>query len=314
MTVATRNLSSIWSTLGNAPVRFITDQNSGCLFVERANDEHALSAAFVREFAQFTRLATPGSVFLLDVNDRVTESRDIEHLGAIVPSRFDSIHALCFSSALTRQLGTVIRHHEFRPGIWEASLSADPCLEEVQRKALELCVLLPWLRSVGQRPTHDVETIEDSDQSAAQAPPQSNDDDDQSHKASSFNRLTALRDRLRNDIEMINAGQWANLAGNSQRNPSAALGKYKAQGRLFAVPDGNRDMYPMFQFSSDDASPKKAIAQILQRVPEPARGWPLLSWFNAENVFLKNRKPLDVIGSDPEAVADAADRFFGRDD
>jgi hypothetical protein len=39
-----------------------------------------------------------------------------------------------------------------------------------------------------------------------------------------------------------------------------------------------------------------------------------LSWFNAPNVLLNGRAPLDAIDTDTEAVVDAAERFYGYDD
>jgi hypothetical protein len=307
MTLASNR--DLLTALQGGSLRFINDEQSGSLIVERTSDLHQLSFGAVRRFAQLSGYAAPGVVLLLNERDQLTGSDKVEQLIKSEPKRFDVVHAVCFPAGFKRTVQWV-RRRKLEDGVWEVAFSTESQVPRHVEEWKELQVLQRWLESILQHrdaaPAHSGGTDPLSVL-------QHDDDDDQTQKASSLSRRTALRDRLRKDIEMIYAGQWASLAGNSGRNPSAALGKYKAQGRLFAVSDGNRDMYPAFQFS-DDTKPKPAIAQVLTQVPEAARGWPLLSWFNARNVFLKNRKPLDVIDSDPDAVADAADRFFGRDD
>jgi hypothetical protein len=82
-----------------------------------------------------------------------------------------------------------------------------------------------------------------------------------------------------------------------QSNPSAALGKYKKGKRIFAVRSGNRNLYPAFQFA-ENAELLPVVLKILKIVPKEAQGWPLLSWFEARNAFLKNRKPSEVLASE----------------
>jgi hypothetical protein len=177
-------------------------------------------------------------------------------------------------------------------------------------ESLELQVLQRWLEGRPMRDSHrKIRVIRSKPDSAK---------DDGHHDVNSphlspIERRIALRNQLRKEVALMTADKWKEWSGSRGKNPSAALGKHKAKGRLFAVTDDDRDFYPAFQFS-EDAKPKPAIAQVLAHVPEADRGWPLLSWFNAGNVFLKDQKPMDVIDSDPQAVAEAADRFFGRDD
>jgi len=44
-------------------------------------------------------------------------------------------------------------------------------------------------------------------------------------------------------------------------------------------------------------------------VPEDARGWPLLSWFDARSTLPGRQKPRDVIAPNPSAVIRAAKDF-----
>ena len=121
-----------------------------------------------------------------------------------------------------------------------------------------------------------------------------------------------IRERLKRSVNLIDSAKWAKWRG-VQSNPSAALGKYKKSKRIFAVRSGNRDLYPAFQFA-ENAEPLQVVQKILKIVPKEAQGWSLLSWFEARNAFLKNRKPSEVLASEPAAVLRAAARFYSRDD
>jgi hypothetical protein len=123
--------------------------------------------------------------------------------------------------------------------------------------------------------------------------------------------LIGLRKRLRERVPMLDSEQWAKWRGVTT-NPSATLAKYREQGRLFAVREGRNYLYPRFQFTQD-ASPLDALVDVLKVVPEDARGWPLLSWFEAPSGLLGGRKPIDVLAQDPAAVRDAAVDFYADD-
>ncbi len=121
-----------------------------------------------------------------------------------------------------------------------------------------------------------------------------------------------IRERLKRSVNLLDSAKWAKWRG-VQSNPSAALGKYKKSKRIFAVRSGNRDLYPAFQFA-ENAEPLQVVQKILKIVPKEAQGWSLLSWFEARNALLENRKPSEVLASEPAAVLRAAARFYSRDD
>jgi hypothetical protein len=123
--------------------------------------------------------------------------------------------------------------------------------------------------------------------------------------------LIGLRKRLRESVPMVDSEQWGKWRGVTT-NPSATLAKYREQGRLFSVREGRNYLYPRFQFTQD-AAPLDAIADILEVVPEDARGWPLLSWFEAPSTLLDGCKPSEVLAKDPAAVRTAAADFYSDD-
>lgn len=124
---------------------------------------------------------------------------------------------------------------------------------------------------------------------------------------------SALRDKLFETIPSVDAKTWSSRRGNSGVNASAALGKYRSAGKLFAVDRGGRFLYPEFQFTEADL-PHLVMKDVLAAVPEDARGWPLLSWFDAPNVHLGGSKPREAIAKTPDQVLMAAQRFYGSDE
>lgn len=311
MTTAINRLPDLLHSLQQAPVRFISDDRSGCVLVERTDDRRKLSSEVVQRYADLARHTARDLVLLLDNEAQLSGATPLAQLIRSGPSHFDTVHALCFPAGISRGNVRVVKRRKLARGFWEMGFSTAGPATQQRKDSQELELVLLWLQGIKLRPRK----TEPPDAPVPSSSTTDRDDDDgTSPMPESVARRIALRDRLREEVPLITAEQWAKLSGNTGRNPSAALGKYKATGRLFAVTHGNQHLYPAFQFSENDARPKPAIAAVLERVPEPARGWPLLSWFNAPNVFLHNRKPLEALDSDPQAVVDAADRFYGRDD
>lgn len=280
----------IWRAVARAPLRLLADANAGCVFVERTNDQHPLSANVVRRFGGILRNAPPDRVLLVDFNDQLSGVEPVGQLLKGGSQRFGGVSALAFSVPLDSPLLSTKRGEQIDDGVWEVRLANPEDLPtEPARELRELEDILHLLDRFtgGFRETLPASTV---------------------------HRQIEQREQLKRDVPLLTAEQWRQLSGNLGKNPSAALGKYKADGRLFAVPAGRRYLYPEFQFSEKDGRPKEALTAVLRMVPEAARGWPLLSWFNASNVLLAGRKPLEVIDVDPEGVAAAAGHFYGPDD
>jgi hypothetical protein len=126
-------------------------------------------------------------------------------------------------------------------------------------------------------------------------------------------RAIEIRNKLRQNVPMLDAQKWSAWRGSPGTNPSAALGKYKKAGRVFAVSEGRTDFYPEFQFAHD-GTPLDAMTRVLAHVDEGARGWPLLSWFESPSHFLDGKKPSEMLLTAPERVAAAAKAFYSDDD
>ncbi len=105
--------------------------------------------------------------------------------------------------------------------------------------------------------------------------------------------------------DVLDAGQVHDLYGSKADNSAALAGRWRHAGRIFGVERQGRILYPAFQFD-DIGKPKPVVARVLEALGK--RGsWQVASWFTAPNGWLPDdRRPVDVIDTDPDAVAAAA--------
>lgn len=104
----------------------------------------------------------------------------------------------------------------------------------------------------------------------------------------------------------LTAAEVASLAGSGTVNPSALLNGWVEAKRVFGLTQGRRRLYPAFQIGRD-GQPKAGFRTLLAALDGELDGWPLAVWLTKPNAeFGGWATPLDVIGRDPEAVAEAA--------
>ena len=82
--------------------------------------------------------------------------------------------------------------------------------------------------------------------------------------------------------------------------------------RAFALDRGDDLVFPRFQFS-DDLRPLPAIGRVLATLGEGevVGRWQVALWFTTENPALGDRRPVELLGTDPDAVVRAAASEFG---
>lgn len=105
--------------------------------------------------------------------------------------------------------------------------------------------------------------------------------------------------------DVLDARQVHDLYGAEADNSAALAGRWRSGGRVFGIEDRGRILYPAFLFD-DTGRPKPVVARVLQALGK--RGpWQVASWFTAPNGWLPDdRRPVDVMDADPDAVAEAA--------
>jgi hypothetical protein len=125
----------------------------------------------------------------------------------------------------------------------------------------------------------------------------------------------ALREQVRRDLEaqaelavefgVLSAADVARLAGSTAANPERLVTRWREEGRVLAVAADGTARFPGFQFD-ERGVPLPVIADVLTAVADRLPGWELALWFTAANARLGDRRPVDVLDTDPELVVQAA--------
>jgi hypothetical protein len=271
----------------------LDDPASGYVMLLRRDGPPAEDLESAARLIREVSVSYAAEIVLHDAAAGKAFSVPLELLGKHVRLELDDIDIIGLTPAAKALLSLeVLEENAQKFGGATTLPEIDPTMATVQR------VLERWAR-VARRQAHPA---------ARAADPRSQQITEQATDAK-----TALRERLRESVPMMDAEAWGRRRGLTGKNPSAALGKYKAEGRIFSVAAGRRELYPEFQFDANE-SPVPAMKEILAAVPEGARSWPLLSWFEASNAFLGDRRPRDVMAKEPHRVLDAVRRFYGADD
>ncbi|MCL2161570.1 MAG: hypothetical protein FWH56_11105 [Betaproteobacteria bacterium] len=125
-------------------------------------------------------------------------------------------------------------------------------------------------------------------------------------------RLAARRAATLNEFGYFTAEQLAEANRSRAANRGALADNWRKRRQVFAVqhPDKSlreRDVYPAFQFTNHQ--PVKAVREILAAFGERKESWKLALWFTSNNGGLPDSaRPVDLLGSHPEAVIEAARR------
>lgn len=90
------------------------------------------------------------------------------------------------------------------------------------------------------------------------------------------------------------------------RNTSEPASRWKRERKVFAVPLGNSDRFPAFQFNH--GKPLPIISKILAALPEDMTPWQIALWFASGNGWLDDACPQDSLAN-VSAVLDAAQRL-----
>jgi hypothetical protein len=121
-------------------------------------------------------------------------------------------------------------------------------------------------------------------------------------------RNAEARASLIQEFGVLTSSQVAELAGSRATNRAALANRWKQEGLIFAVPYQGSEVFPAYQFD-EDGRPRPVIAQVLATLGRQSKGWELALWFTGANGWLdQEKRPVDVLQSTPQDVAQAAER------
>lgn len=119
-------------------------------------------------------------------------------------------------------------------------------------------------------------------------------------------RNAAARSALFEEFGFLTGAEVSDLAGSSATNRSALPTRWRKERRIFAVPQHGALYYPLFQFSAD-GQPLPVIGEVLGSFQGIGMSdWEVALWFAGRNGWLRDLRPVDLLGEEPEAVVEAA--------
>lgn len=117
-------------------------------------------------------------------------------------------------------------------------------------------------------------------------------------------RQAEARQQFLNEFPTLGSRQVAELGGSTARNTAALASRWKAAGKVFALPLRGADRFPAFQFG-EDGRPLPVIGQLIE-VFGPDKPWAIALWLASHSGWLDGARPVDLLQRRPEAVLAAA--------
>jgi hypothetical protein len=120
-------------------------------------------------------------------------------------------------------------------------------------------------------------------------------------------RIIEARRAILDSGDYIPASEIAKIAGYSEVNPSAQPNKWKRDGAVFAIQHNGIDYYPLFALDPEaNYKPYPVVKDVLRIFGGSKSGWSVAFWFAGLNSFLNDRRPQDLLATEPEEVTAAA--------
>ncbi|HEX3529544.1 MAG TPA: hypothetical protein VH988_20990 [Thermoanaerobaculia bacterium] len=118
-------------------------------------------------------------------------------------------------------------------------------------------------------------------------------------------RNALAREELFKEFGAYTSAEVADLAGSKASNKAALANRWKQEGRIFSVTHHGATYFPAFQFD-DQGRPRPVLAQVIASLGSKSTEWELALWFMGNTGWLDGKRPVDLLESDPNAVAEAA--------
>ena len=107
----------------------------------------------------------------------------------------------------------------------------------------------------------------------------------------------------------VTSAEVADLAGSTADNRSATANRWRQERRIFGVRHQDVLYYPGFQFGGD-GRPLPVVHDVLDVLSgHGLTDWEVALWFTTTTTgSLGDRRPVDLLNDDPDAVVEAARR------
>jgi hypothetical protein len=107
--------------------------------------------------------------------------------------------------------------------------------------------------------------------------------------------------------EWLTAEEIGERGKFSPSNLAAPANRWKQEGKIFAIPYQGQDRFP--RYGLDEAfRPIPGLEPVLKLLGSISP-WRIAVWFESSNARLDTRRPRELLGSEPEKVLRAAERY-----
>lgn len=113
----------------------------------------------------------------------------------------------------------------------------------------------------------------------------------------------AIRSEARSsvlDVEMLDSQGVALALGLKGRNLREAASDLRRKGVVVGVKDGQRYLYPAFQFDLDERQVWPVVAEVNQTLGAAGDAWAVASWWVSDNPRLGWRAPKELVGTEEQ--------------
>ena len=107
--------------------------------------------------------------------------------------------------------------------------------------------------------------------------------------------------------EWLTAEEIGERGRFSPSNLAAPANRWKQEGKIFAIPYQGQDRFPRYGLD-ETFRPLPGLEPILAQLG-PISPWRVAVWFESTNGWLENRRPREIVGTDPVSVLRAAGRY-----
>ena len=112
-----------------------------------------------------------------------------------------------------------------------------------------------------------------------------------------------LRSKYLQTAKLYTAEDVRKIIAKNPQKSSDPSSKWKCEGRVFAIQDGEKDRFPVFQFA--DGQPLPIIKKILKALPEDLTPWQTAFWFQSANGWLDGKSPQECLTNEKEVITAA---------
>ena len=107
------------------------------------------------------------------------------------------------------------------------------------------------------------------------------------------------------DNDHATGPELGRLTGSRAKNLAERASSWRRVGRVFAVNDGSRDIYPLFQIKEN--LPHPVVENAIRLLRPKLSDWEIFAWFTAPDTWTcEGRPPKDLLDTDPDSVLEAA--------